>query len=65
MQTYIFYAHGKSLFTAGFGLLEGVVQNEGHPREVPKVLQEGEEGEENRHRGQHDRYHPGQDPVDP
>ena len=59
------HAHGQGLLAAGAGLLEGVVQHEGHPGEVAQILQQGEQGEEDGHGGQHDGHHPGQHPVHP
>ena len=59
------HGHGEGLFAAGSGLLEGVVQHKGHPRQVAEVLQQGEDGEKDGHGGQHHRHHPGQHPVDP
>ena len=47
------HGHGEGLLAAGAGLLEGVVQHEGHPGQVAEVLQQGEEGEEDGHGGQH------------
>ena len=59
------HGHGQRLFAAGPGLLEGVIQDEGHPGEVAQILQQGEQGEEDGHGGQHDGHHPGQHPVHP
>ena len=59
------HAHGQRLFAAGPGLLEGVIQDKGHPGEVAQILQQGEQGEEDGHGGQHDGHHPGQHPVNP
>ena len=59
------HGHGQRLLAAGPGLLEGVIQDEGHPGEVAQILQEGEQGEEDGHGWQHDGHHPGQHPVHP
>ena len=59
------HAHGQRLLAAGPGLLEGVIQDEGHPGKVAQILQQGEQREEDGHGGQHDGHHPGQHPVHP
>ena len=58
------HAHGQGLLAAGLGPLKGVIQDKGHPGEVAEVLQQGEQGKEDGHGGQHDAHHPGQHPVD-
>ena len=58
------HAHGQGLLAAGLGPLKGVIQDEGHPGEVAEVLQQGKQGKEDGHGGQHDAHHPGQHPVD-
>ena len=57
-------ALGQGLLAAGLGPLKGVIQDEGHPGEVAEVLQQGKQGKEDGHGGQHDAHHPGQHPVD-
>lgn len=58
------HAHGQGLLAAGLGPLKGMIQDEGHPGEVAEVLQQGKQGKEDGHGGQHDAHHPGQHPVD-
>ncbi len=55
----------KSLFPAGVGLLEGVVQHKSDTGQVAKILQHGKQGKKDSHGRKHHRNHPGQDPVDP
>ena len=57
------HTHGQALFAAGAGLFKGVIQVEGHPGKIAEVLQQGEQGEEDGHWGEHHRHHPGQHPV--
>jgi len=49
----------------GTGLVEQAVQVERRPRQIAEILQDREQGKEDRHRGQHHRDHPRQGPVDP
>ena len=47
----------------GARLLEKVVEIKGHPRQIPRILQEREQREENRHWRQHHRHYPGDCPI--
>ena len=65
MQVYTSHAHGKRLLSAGLCPLKGVIQYKGDAGEIAEVLQQGEEGKENRHGGQHDADDPRQNAVYP
>ena len=58
------HTHGERLLAVGARLLEQRVDVERHAGKVPQVLQNGENGEEYRHRRKHNGDHPGQSPVD-
>ena len=45
------HGHGQRLLAAGPGLLEGVIQDKGHPGQVAQILQQGEQGKEDGHGG--------------
>ncbi len=59
------HAHGECLFSTCSGTAEGFIEVEGDAWEESHVLQNGEEGEENRHGGQHDGDDPREDAVHP
>ena len=58
------HAHGQSLFAAGTGTLKRFIQMKRHTGQIAKILQQGEQGKENRHRRQHDCNDTGQHVVD-
>ena len=59
------HADGERLLAACPAALEGVIKVVGDTRQVADVLQQSEQGEENRHGRQHDRDDPCRHPIDP
>ena len=59
------HGHGEGLLAAGAAPLEGPIQVVGDPGQVARILQQGEQGEEDGHGRKHHADHPGQHPVDP
>ena len=57
------HAHSQRLLAAGTAFFERLVEVVGDAGEVARILQQREEGEENCHWRQHNRYHPGQNAV--
>ena len=54
----------QPLFAAGTGTLKWFIQMKRHTGQIAKILQQGEQGKENRHRRQHDCNDTGQYVVD-
>ena len=57
------HAHGEALLAAGTGTLKGTVQVKRHTWQIPEVLQQCEQGKEDRHGRQHHGNDPGQHGV--
>ena len=48
------------MLAAGVRAAKGVVKLKGYAGEITRIFQQGKQGEEDRHRRQHDRYHGGE-----
>ena len=55
----------RELLSAGVGPAEAVVQVEGDPGQVSKILQQGKQRKKDGHGRQHHRHHPGEYPPYP